>query len=106
VKTKTETKTTTTYTCEICDTEYCTEKEALDCEKQTITQNKGVKIGDEVMITYGDDTGYKATVTKISICDKYEGHYAWERYWHTPILTADVNGGTRLLHWDWYEVVK
>lgn len=94
-----------TYVCEICETSYDTEKAALNCEKQPVTHDKGVKVGDEVLVTYGDGVGKNGKVKGISICDKQAGHYAWKRYWHTPELVVDVDNGTRCLFWDGYDVI-
>ena len=99
---------TTLYKCSICDAVYGTEREALNCEKRPRSKDKGVKIGDIILITGGDGTGQKAKVTSIFVYDKSWGHYAWERYWHTVGLSADIIGGygSRQLTFDDYEVVN
>jgi hypothetical protein len=71
-----------------------------------VSQDKGVKVGDVVLVTKGDGAGSKATVESRFIFDMEWGHYAWERYWHTVGLTAKLNDswGTRQLTFDSYEV--
>jgi hypothetical protein len=92
------------YVCARCDQEYETESEALGCESKPITRDKGVVVGDIVMITGGQGAGCKAKVTNVYVIDKYWGHYAWKRYWHTVAITADLIGqtGTRTLTCDDY----
>ena len=95
------------YECDICGEKYNTKKEALSCESKTVSKDKGVKIGDVVLITDGEGAGIKAKVTKKCINSKYWGHYAWERYWHTVSLEADVidGYGMRFLTYDQYEKI-
>jgi hypothetical protein len=97
----------TIYKCEICGHTYSNEKDALDCESQPISQDKGVKVGDKVLITNGDGKGELGTVETVYIIDKEWGHYAWKRYWHTVALTAslDKSYGHRMLTFDSYERV-
>ncbi len=101
---KTELK--TEYVCEICGTHYGTAEAALLCESKPVSQDKGVKIGDVVLITSGDGTGKKAKVKARRVLSREYGHYQWERYWHTVSLEADVinSWGTRFLTFDSYEV--
>lgn len=102
------TKTVTTYTCTKCEHAYPTLEEAEECESRQITHDKGVKVGDIVRITQGDGKGQKAKVTDINIIDKNWGHYAWERYWHTVSVTAELieDWGARHLTFDSYEVIR
>ena len=101
-------KTKKVFKCGICDEEYETKQEAAGCESRLISQDKGVKVGDIVLITHGDGSRKKAKVTRLIILDKYWGHHAWTRYWHTVALSADIIGdwGSRLLTFDSYEVIK
>lgn len=96
------------YKCSICGTTYKDEKSAYDCEEKPISQDKGVKVGDKVFILSGDGTGEIATVKRRMVVDKSWGHYAWERYWHTVMISADIDGsyGSRQLTFDAYEPVK
>lgn len=96
------------YICEICNTSYENKEVALKCEQKPITHEKGVKVGDIVKITYGEGKGGLAKVIKTYICNRFEGHYASEKYWHTVALNVDSmnNLGTRCLYYDWYELVK
>lgn len=96
------------YQCSICDEEYSTKKEALSCESKPVSKDRGVKVGDTVLITGGQSTGKQGKVTRKWIIDKYWGHYAWERYWHTVVLEVDVidSWGSRMLTFDNYKVIK
>ena len=102
------TKTETIYQCEKCKADYSSKAEAKKCEAKAISQDKGVKVGDIVMITQGDGKGLKAKVESVYVIDKSWGHYAWERYWHTIALTAKIvdSWGSRLLTFDSYETLK
>lgn len=96
----------TIYKCETCGHTYSTEKEAIDCESMPVSEDKGVKVGDKVMITAGDGKGEHATVKSTYVVDKYWGHYSWKRYWHTVAVAADLeSGGSRLLTFDSYQCV-
>lgn len=103
-----KTKTRTFYVCEKCKEEYDTKTEAKSCERKSITQDKGVKVGDIVLITSGDGTGKRAKVTRRYIIDKYWGHHAWQRYWHTVAVNADIIGSYagRMLLFDSYKLIK
>jgi len=96
------------YKCEICDHVYDNQNDAELCESKSISQDKGVKVGDTVFITGGEGKGSMAKVRSVYIVDMNWGHYAWERYWHTVSLTADVieGFGSRLLTFDQYEKNK
>lgn len=96
------------YKCSICDEEYSTKKEALSCESKPISQDKGVKVGDTILITGGEGARKQAKVTRKYIIDKYWGHHVWKRYWHTVALNADIidSWGSRMLTFDHYEVIK
>ena len=95
----------TYYVCEKCNKSYGTEDEAKDCESKEITQDKGAKIGDRVRVLTGEGGGEKGTIESISIQDKYWGHYAWERYWHTIGVNAKLDSyGSRFLTYDAYEL--
>ena len=101
-----ETITKTQYKCGICGAVYDTVGGATRCEEKPLSADKGVKVGDEVLITNGDGTGKRAKVTSVSVLDKEWGHYAWERYWHTVVIHADIidGFGSRMLTFDSYEV--
>ena len=96
-----------TYKCEICGYASTNKDDVKSCESKSISQDKGVKIGDTVLITNGDSTGKKAKVTAVFIYNKHWGHYAWKTYWHTVGLQADVidHWGTRQLTFNDYKVV-
>lgn len=95
----------TVYQCEICKKIYRTEKDAKECESRPVSRDRGVKVGDTVLITGGDGSGKVANVIEVSVFSRGWGHYAWGRYWHTVGLTADVVGGyaSRVLTFDQYE---
>jgi hypothetical protein len=96
------------FECSICGNVYGNADSAIGCEERGITHNRNVKEGDTVRILNGQDSGSLATVTKVFIYDKYWGHYAWERYWHTVGLVAKIKGGyaSRQLTFDDYEVIE
>lgn len=48
------------YKCEKCNVEYTTLKEVISCENKPITKDKGVKIGDIVLIIGGECKGKKS----------------------------------------------
>jgi hypothetical protein len=99
---------TTEYQCEICKHVYDTQDKALKCESRPVSQDRGVKIGDRVLITGGDGKGHLCEVSEIGIHDMEWGHYAADRYWHTVCVGGKVIGswGHRALTFDDYEVVK
>lgn len=105
---KVKKRTVVTYECSICKSSYSTEDEAIECEGKKISQDRGVKEGDIVIITQGDGTGKEALVKEVFIINKEWGHYAWKRYWHTVALEADIIGewGTRMLTFDSYKCKK
>jgi len=96
------------YQCEICGHSYDTVKAAKRCESKPVTEDKGVKVGDVVLITEGEGRGMKAEVKSRQIVDMEWGHYAWERYWHTVSITAKLldSWGDRLLTFDSYQPVR
>lgn len=94
------------YNCTICHTMYDTDAQALKCEEQPLRFDRGVKVGDLVLVIGGDGAGLRGTVESIKIMDKDWGHYAWKRYWHTIALTVKMpDWGHRLLTFDDYEVL-
>lgn len=96
------------YQCEKCGEVFNTEDECAACEAQPITRDKGVKIGDKVLIKAGEDVGSYAVVTSITVIGCDWGDHLWRWYWHTIAVTADVigGGGTRVLTFDEYEVAS
>lgn len=92
------------YKCDICGAVFDTEQQARKCESRPVTQDRGVKVGDVVTVLSGDGAGKKARVDSIRIADCAWGHYAWDRYWHTPVLSAKLLGewGSRTLTFDAY----
>jgi len=96
----------TRYKCSKCGALYGSQTDAESCESRPITKDKGAKVGDIVTILNGEGAGQKAKVTNVHVIDREWGHYAWERYWHTVSVTADlVDGyGTRHLTFDSYKV--
>lgn len=95
------------YECDICHQGYETAEAARACESRPVKHDKGVKIGDEVLITGGDGRGLRCKVETIGVHDKDWGRYASERYWHTVFLTGKVvdSWGHRQLSYDQYEVL-
>jgi len=103
-----EEKQITRYQCEICYQLYDSKEDALECESKPISQDKGAKLGDEIVITKGDGAGQRGIVTSRFIYDKHWGPYAWKRYWHTIGLCADIidSWGSRQLTFDDYELLN
>lgn len=101
-------KNITKYVCEICGAEYSSSNVAISCESKPISKDKGVNIGDKVLIIKGDGFGKKGLVKNVNVFSKEWGHYNWERYWHTIGLLVDVVGsfGSRLLTFDDYEAIN
>lgn len=97
--------TITKWECAICGQHYDTSLEATVCESRPVSMDAGYAVGDVVRITAGDGAGQLARITSRKIIDKDWGHYAWERYWHTPGYTADVIGTpySRMLTFDQLE---
>lgn len=96
----------TRYECGLCGKQYESQGGALKCESRQISQDKGAKIGDRVRVLSGDGRGEIATVTNGAVIDMSWGHYAWERYWHTVSVTAQLSSGAyRLLTFDDYELL-
>jgi len=95
------------YQCEICGQQYLTKEDALECESKPITKDKGVMVGDEVLITRGGGEGKRGKVTFIKIVTKDWGHHFWTRYWHTVALEVDVinSYGCRFLTFEDYKVI-
>lgn len=95
------------WQCEKCGKEYNSVKEAKSCESKKITMDSGVKVGDIVLITTGESAGQKGKVEKVFIYDKYWGHYAYERYWHTVGLDVKCieSWGNRQLTFDDYKLI-
>lgn len=98
----------TKYQCEKCEVIYDNSKEAKSCENKPITQDRKVKKGDIVLITSGEGKGKKGKVENTFIYDKFWGHYAWKRYWHTVGLDVKVlnSYGNRQLTFDHYKTIK
>ena len=96
--------TQTIYKCEVCGSGYDTEKAARLCESVPVTHDKGVQVGDSVIIKNGAGAGHTATVDSVRVIAP---NYYPLRYWHTVALVASINdnsGGQRILTFDDYEV--
>lgn len=95
------------FKCEICGIVSPSKASAELCESRPISQDKGVKVGDIILITTGEGAGKKGKVEEVFIYDKDWGHVAWERYWHTVGVQAKIidGFGSRQLKFDDYEVV-
>lgn len=91
------------YQCEVCFQIFASKVECECCEKEPITKDTGVKVGDRVKIITGDGAGELATVTRRIIVSRDWAEYQWRRYWHTLALEVDVDsGGCRFLTFDAY----
>jgi hypothetical protein len=99
------------YVCQICNMEYPAQEWALKCESKPVTKDKGVQVGDIVLITKGVGVGEPAKVIKrlIFSCRWQVGD--WEQYWHTAgvhvILrsSSELVTFSRALTFDNYEIV-
>lgn len=92
------------YKCEVCGNGYDTEKAARLCEIVPVTQDKGARVGDTVVITHGDGAGKAATVDSVKVIAPNDYPH---RYWHTVALVVSINddsGGQRFLTFDNYVV--
>ena len=100
--------TTKTYECEICHQRYDTAEAARACEARPVTQDRGVKIGDEVLITMGDEAGMRCKVEHVGVLDQDWGRYLSERYWHTVFVIGKVvdSWGYRHLTYDQYKTLS
>lgn len=96
------------YRCGVCGEAYNNETRANECESRPITDDKGVKVGDVVIITAGEGKGEKAVVKNRIIFDREWGHYMWERYWHSVGLAVNLlnNTGSRQLTYDCYRTIN
>lgn len=95
---------TTRYICELCLQPYELAEDALKCERLPIIYDKGVKIGDVVLITKGEGAGEKAKVSGVYVVSPN-----WHpRYAHAINLSADLldGSGTRTLTFDSYSVIE
>ncbi len=103
-----ETITVTKYKCTICGEVYDEARLALECEELYLQDLNPVKVGDTVLITWGEGTGRLAVVESTSVLSREWGHYAWRRYWHTVSIVAKIidSWGSRMLTFDQYEVHK
>jgi hypothetical protein len=93
--------------CGICGHFYSTAEAARRCELVPVREDKGVEIGDEVLITKGKGKGMKVQVESRYIVDMWRGRNEWERYWHTVSITAKVMDSAHHQHltFDSYEPV-
>lgn len=99
---------TTRFQCEVCKHVYETAEAAAKCESRPVSQDRGVKVGDRVMITAGDGVGHWCEIDAVYVLDREWGHYAWERYWHTVAVNGKVIGswGSRMLTFDNYRTAS
>ncbi len=96
------------YKCETCGYTSTSKDTVEKCESKPVSGDKGVKVGDTITIAKGEGRNEKAIVTRIFVYDINWGHSAWERYWHTIGIEADIidGFGSRQLPFDSYEVIK
>lgn len=96
--------TITKYECEKCGHQHITEAAALECEALPVKYDRGVKVGDLVLITKGDGAGMKGEVTAVHVTAPGWGPRAYD---HAVYLVAKVVGswGHRQLSFDSYEVL-
>lgn len=95
--------TKTYYECEICNSIYTNENEAIQCESKPIQDLNPVNIGDLVTPLTRDGKGEVYKVVRKIVVDKDWGHYEADRYHHTYLITAERNTGilmSRVLTFD------
>ena len=100
-----KTVTTTTYVCEVCGQGYDTPAEAIVCEARPVTHDRGVKVGDTVIVSAGDGTDCKALVTSLGVTKTGWGPKVFN---HSVVLCGDIlevrdKGFSRVLHFDSYK---
>lgn len=90
------------YRCKICSGIFSTKEEAQICESRTVSQDNGVKIGDEVKIVSGEHQ-CMATVVSTWIIKKDWAAYD-DDYWHTVGLGVTFSNRScpRMLCFDDY----
>ena len=98
-----KTETVNKYVCEICTQSYITSEEAMSCERQPVSQDKGVKIGDNIFIPKYNEI---AKVIDIFILSGDHRYVFCGRYWHTIAIIVEFNEGGRILKFDEYVYVK
>ena len=93
------------YQCDVCGRVHSDKEGAIKCEAIPIQHDKGVKVGDGVLITRGEGAGQFAKVTAIYIQESGWGPSVYD---HSVSLVADVVGswGSRSLTFDSYGVVE
>lgn len=98
-------KTISKYQCEICNRQYNTEAQALECEARPVVHDRGVKVGDTVRITGGDGAGQLCRVTAVLV---HEPGWGPPEYDHSVFLQGDVidSWGSRQLSFKSYEVLN
>jgi hypothetical protein len=94
--------------CDLCGASYYTKEAAEECESVPVREDKGVSVGDIVLVTKGDGQGQEAQVKRTLVLDKDWGHYRANYYHHTVAVEADLIGswGTRLLTCDNYDRLR
>lgn len=80
----------TKYKCDACGYEYGTKEACLECEKVPISEDKGVKVGDIVLVTAGQGGGCQAKVESVHVISNDWGP---KYYHHTIAVNAKLIGG-------------
>jgi hypothetical protein len=99
----------TRYQCELCKALYTSKDQAIECESKPVSHDKGVKVGDLVIVTAGEGAGATAKVTEVFVIDKDWGHYYREQYHHTVAIAAELTTypyGSRYLPYDHYKPLE
>lgn len=93
-----------TYHCAVCRAGYSSHEAAQSCESRGVLMDRGVKVGDIILVTCGEGAGHRARVTDLRV---YTADWGPKRYAHTRGLTAELidSWGSRQLTFDQYEVV-
>jgi len=92
------------YRCKICGYESTNCEAVEKCESRA-PMPCPVQVGDKARVTGGQCAGEVGTVESISYADRDWGHYAADRYWHTPLVHIELAIGHRQCTFDQFEPV-
>ena len=76
---------TVKYQCQVCDAVYTVENMARGCESTSVRHDKGVQVGDIVLITLGEGKGKKAKVKRTGVLSPKEANH-YKQFIHTVLL--------------------
>lgn len=99
------TKIISKHECVVCNANYPIADEANKCELIPVSQDKGTKAGDIVVITHGFYRGERARVLNTFICSQ---NWYSKHNWHTIGIFVDILGYDRgiSLSYDEYKLER